>query len=444
LNDPGYWARRPERQPGQERRSGSPHYTLNPSLRARVKAGDRSKSVPWFMASLMLALLALTGPGGATRIGPDGKIRTICFGDIIDQTGGYNSFVIIRDDPSIETTFVPTRPDYLGGMESALRNMRVYMPRTYDALVDSFDMILSSDADRSVFTATWIGWITDSVRDDGLGILWLGSIAHDSFVSWEDTTVTEILPCRQVVTSLGEFWIHNRFLKVKISRPEEPLMKALPWEKSPPLGNLNLQSPKPGSEVWARVDERDHPLISFRSVEDGAALNFASKFPGGVSRWASDWDFFPQAMMYLVYRVAEKELPDDPYLFRSAITGFLEFNEYNSLLLSLISWVEQFGGSSAALSEGMEELQVARMDAYAHYLEGDMQSTIDALQEARGEQISIREEAMRAKDRAMLWIYVIEWLVLMATLMVSGFAVWTLMVRRRLYREVGASRLSRR
>ncbi len=377
-----------------------------------------------------------------TRISPNGRIRTICFGDIIDQTGGYNSYVVFRQDPSIETTFVPTRPDYLGGIENALRNMRVYMPRTYGSLVRSYDIVVSSDADRSVFTTEWIGWISDSVREDGLGILWLGSIAHESFVSWEGTTVTDVLPCTQVVTSLGKFWLHGKTLRVRIWQPEEPLMKALPWEESPPLSNLNLQTPKSGSDVWARVDQGNHPLISFWNVGDGAGLNFASKFPGGVSRWAEDWEYFPQAMMYLVYRVAEKDLPDDPHLFRAAITGFIEFEQFNSILVSLISWVEKFGGSTVRLSQMVEDLEAARMDAYSHYLEGDMQATIESLRETRERQIEIRGEAVKAKDRALLWIYVIEWFILMPTLMISGFVLWTLMVEKRLYREVGLSRFS--
>ncbi len=40
------------------------------------------------------------------------------------------------------------------------------------------------------------------------------------------------------------------------------------------------------------------------------------------------------------------------------------------------------------------------------------------------------------KDQAMFWIHLVEWLVITATVMISGLATWTLMVRRRLYREV--------
>ncbi len=49
-------------------------------------------------------------------------------------------------------------------------------------------------------------------------------------------------------------------------------------------------------------------------------------------------------------------------------------------------------------------------------------------------------EVTRPKERAMMWIYVIEWLVVTGTLMVCGAPLWAVMVRRRLCREVAVTR----
>ena len=51
------------------------------------------------------------------------------------------------------------------------------------------------------------------------------------------------------------------------------------------------------------------------------------------------------------------------------------------------------------------------------------------------------ELALRAKQTALFWVYVIEWLVVTATLLVCATVLWALMVRRRLYREVSATRI---
>jgi len=49
---------------------------------------------------------------------------------------------------------------------------------------------------------------------------------------------------------------------------------------------------------------------------------------------------------------------------------------------------------------------------------------------------------MVLKDRALLWVYIIGWLAVTATALVSSFLLWSIMVRRRLYREVQLTRLS--
>ena len=59
---------------------------------------------------------------------------------------------------------------------------------------------------------------------------------------------------------------------------------------------------------------------------------------------------------------------------------------------------------------------------------------------ASGLQALIRS-FVKIKDQALFWVYTIEWIAVSATLMVCGSALWTLMVRRRAYREVRTTRL---
>ena len=49
-------------------------------------------------------------------------------------------------------------------------------------------------------------------------------------------------------------------------------------------------------------------------------------------------------------------------------------------------------------------------------------------------------ELMRAKDRALFWVYLIEWLAVSGTCMICAVLLWTLMIRRRLYRRVSTTR----
>ncbi len=53
----------------------------------------------------------------------------------------------------------------------------------------------------------------------------------------------------------------------------------------------------------------------------------------------------------------------------------------------------------------------------------------------------ITAEAVRLKDQALFWVYVIEWLAVTSASMVAAFTLWTLMVRRGLYRSVATTRM---
>jgi len=49
-------------------------------------------------------------------------------------------------------------------------------------------------------------------------------------------------------------------------------------------------------------------------------------------------------------------------------------------------------------------------------------------------------ELIDLKDKALLWIYIAEWSAVSGTAVACGVVLWTLMIRRRLYREVGTTR----
>jgi hypothetical protein len=52
----------------------------------------------------------------------------------------------------------------------------------------------------------------------------------------------------------------------------------------------------------------------------------------------------------------------------------------------------------------------------------------------------VSTESMRLRERALLWVYVVEWLAVTGTLLVCGMVLWTLMIRKRLYRQVAVTR----
>ncbi len=389
-----------------------------------------------------IAVLCASPQLSEAKTGLGGRVRAICFGDVIEQYGGFNNYVVIKTDPAITATLVPSRGDFLGSYKDAMRNMRMYMPRSYSLLTADYDLIFTSDADRAVFRTDWIQWLTDSVTEGGLGLGWLGSIqGTSSYQSWEGTTLAGIAPVGP--SSEPNQNIGGRF-RIEIQDLEEPLMTALPWEDSPPLANLNTQVPNVGATVWAITDHPSgYPLMTYWRVGRGAVLCFASGFPDGVRLWVRDWPFFVQAMIYIAYRLVDKDVPQDALLFKQLFSEFQEYAERNSLVVSVLQFVEKFGGNVDGLYRSLNQVAESKSAADSAYLEGEYDRSLEMMTKIRADQVTISKEAMAAKDGALLWIYVTEWSALMATLLLSGSLVWALMIRRSLYREVGTSRLAR-
>jgi hypothetical protein len=53
----------------------------------------------------------------------------------------------------------------------------------------------------------------------------------------------------------------------------------------------------------------------------------------------------------------------------------------------------------------------------------------------------LSNEAIKIKDQALFWVYAIDWAAVSSTMLVCGFVLWSLMVKRKAYREVRTTRL---
>jgi hypothetical protein len=52
----------------------------------------------------------------------------------------------------------------------------------------------------------------------------------------------------------------------------------------------------------------------------------------------------------------------------------------------------------------------------------------------------IAEEAIILKNEAMFWIFLSEWLVVTSTGIIAGFVLWSLMIKKRMFREIESTR----
>ena len=106
----------------------------------------------------------------------------------------------------------------------------------------------------------------------------------------------------------------------------------------------------------------------------------------------------------------------------------------------MIEWAETFGANTLALSERVAGLDGEMREAIDHYLEQDYAAAISFLQSISPTTKEIAKEVIRLKDEVLFWVYLVEWLSVSGTCMICGSLLWSLMIRRRLYRRVTSTR----
>jgi hypothetical protein len=154
-------------------------------------------------------------------------------------------------------------------------------------------------------------------------------------------------------------------------------------------------------------------------------------------RWGHYGDY---ALNIALYSTGGK-IPDDPQVVYEARRLMEDYRNQQQTLNSVIEFVEKFGANMGPAEKILADAQKIRKMGDESYLEGEAGEAVSYLKDALAVLIEASDRAYEIKDEALLWVYLTEWLVVASTGMICGFVLWTIMVRRRLYREVGETRI---
>jgi hypothetical protein len=135
-------------------------------------------------------------------------------------------------------------------------------------------------------------------------------------------------------------------------------------------------------------------------------------------------------------------VPQDLELVHSLRSRLTSFFERRTVLISLINFVERFGANVNTIERSLAEVDLNYTRAQELYREQEWDRSLAVMDGLHKDLAELDDQAIRLKETALFWIYVIEWLIVTGALFASGAVLWTLMVRRRLYGEVGSTRLS--
>jgi hypothetical protein len=404
------------------------------------------------LAILISSFMLPTSPGVLGR--EDGRIGLLFIGDVSNA----GAFWLARSDPLFRPTYVPaTIRDFMlygpmaaDNVDGLKRLIRLHMPRTQGDLVEYYDVIVFFEANCHA-VGPHIHKLAGAVSDGGLGLLmeggWQSFGGAMSYPSWGDTEIAPLLPTGIIPSGWHESLDH----RLVIDMPENEYMRSIPWnvdliDLRGPIWNHNLMTVKPGAEQLAHVVSSgcNSPMMVTWRLESGprtfaCASEWLWQFHV-APLWRHQYDAASNLMIYL----DDRPVPQDLALVDATRSRIFEFATRRSLLLSLLAFCESFGANTQQAMAELREIDQVAAQALPKYLELHFEDALESYEKAGEMMQDLENEAMKLKDRALLWIYTIEWLAVTATGLVCGVVLWSLMVRRTLYRQMRYTRLHMR
>ena len=400
---------------------------------------------------LYLSVLLIIGPisFGQTDISHSGVIRLIHIGKAWIRP--YYPAPVWVSDPRISYYPVPSHAWSIG--EEAFRNLRLYLPRTEEKLAE-FDIIVEDGMDAKDLPTNFHHWMARAVQEYGLGLL----MADDSssfatsgrHTSWYMYPIGEVLPVEDVPEIF--YPEHSFHIVVEERYREHPLMRNIPWGEVRVWAH-NRPTEKQGATVLARMSpelpcNRNKPVLVYWDYGEGRAMAYVHKWsaapcaPGDIAGSVDfyKWKWHFDVLCHLVYFTSKSSIPEDLALVHSIRVLFDSYHYRRAYLISSMDFADKFGANLAPIEKKLGEVVQLKRQTDLEYISMDLDNCHSHLCTLVDRLDELTAEVLRAKDRAVLWIFIAEWLTVAGTSMITGFVLWTLMVRRRLYREAGITR----
>lgn len=361
-------------------------------------------------------------------------------------------------EPSLDVTLAVAREmhgtNY--GEKGLKRIIRLYIPRNLEAMLQ-YDFILINQPVIRYFPATSIEDMRSAIADHGVGALcFMESMYSDIYTPWLQTELSNCFPYNHYANlRLGAPGGKNYDLEVVKDQDLPPLLTPyvpLGIEKVKPFGEARPTFEKEGATVWAYCKANGFqalgvarfPLFISWRYGPGKALVWVTADQFDCPMWRTNdgkeryaLDIFTG----MVWLSSGWQLPDDPIRVRVIRESFTQLRTRIGLIDSLIEFIDRFGASTREVDADLGRLQSMMGEAGRLYLQHEFELTELKQNEAYDLAADIERRSVLLKDRALTWVYLIEWLVVTGTFLACGFMLWTLMIRRRIYREVATTRL---
>jgi len=268
-----------------------------------------------------------------------------------------------------------------------------------------------------------------------------GGYSIQGYLPWGPTWVGEILPVECLIDQLSD-----KILWVDPADEQDPMIRALPWGSAPPLLGMNHVAARGGSKVAAnaraQLSEETWPMLAYWDAGKGRAVCFMSTW---LSTWGVEfvrWTYLPDFASYLVYLAAGLDLPDSPELYHELRDRLWLVGEMKNNFYKLVDMIEMMGVSADRILDRTSPSDELSEEAQDLFRSGEYDAALETVGRAIASIQQLELLAVKEKDRAFFWIYLIDWLSVTSVAVIAGTFVWTFMIRRRMYRPVKTTRLA--
>ena len=404
-------------------------------------------------AILLMLVVSLLLAGVVARADPDtGKVRLMHIG-LAFMRPDHPDPIFFRD-PKIDLTMVPAF-EWVMDTKEIQRILRLYLPRNKRELEEKYDLVLIDGIDALNIRQAFLTWVVDLVQESGLSFGMCDSGSGWSFAGsgtdWYQTAIEPILSVDDVLGREAETpgFRQNNYQLVPVD-PDHELMRNIPWEEVRFVA-MNRPTARLGAKVVAKMSDekpvnRDKPVIVYVDYPNGGrSVSYILTWHTMVAtpeilefyRWKWSYD----VLVHMIYWPAKEPIPEDLILVHRVRELITNLYYSGIFVVSTIDFAEKAGGNLREVELDLAELESDRRKVDSLYIENQMEDCYDLCMSLQTSYEDLIDKALRAKDRALFWIFVVEWVVVAATSMITGVVVWSLLVKRRLYREVGQTRL---
>ncbi len=380
-----------------------------------------------------------------------GRIRTLFIGDPYLKPG-YPTMAFI-EDPKIHLTRIEAEIGYQNpawGRAEMQRWLRLYLPRSESSLLDNYDVLIITAIRSDDLKHEFQAWAKKAVEEHGFGLLMSddptsfgGAVTvWTTGPPWDDTPVGSVLPVYQI--GHDEWRDHNfRILPYVMN----PITDGIDFRKMPLIWSHNRPQPKDGAAVLAVTtdetvasDPKNDPVLVCWNIGQGRTLAFIWDWGGNGVVGFYHWEYWKDFISRLAYFVARAAIPPDVSITHTLRLQISQYALEKGMLLSLIDFADTFGANTHVLNQELVKTEDLRRRVDELWIGEEFDECLPAMQEALSSLAGVMGDAIRAKDRALLWVHVVEWLTVAGTSTIVGVVLWSLMIRRRLYREVRTTR----